>query len=308
MLYKEVEVALGINSFYSKQRLAQLHENIKILRHPDHAKVGVFLWAHHEKLVVIDQNYAFVGGIDLCYGRWDDHHHRLTDLGSIAHVESSPFSAFVKGAQMMLTGVATGIDQLDSSTPLPDKKLVIMNPEDRLILEQAQITDDTYREKRDSPEMERRSRMLLVADSIKAKGKGLMSRLTLNESEMNQPSSDNVDGEGTRNLYFNQDELKEAATGGTIDPSKSFENKLAIDLSGQAKLWIGKDYCNFIIKDFVNLDEPHDGKFGKVELGKLERSKATWKGVRLGKSSLRVLAPILRSLRLITWDGLALEV
>lgn len=56
---------------------------------------GTLLWAHHEKVIVIDQNIAFVGGIDLCYGkmkishlilnnltlfhisgRWDDHHHR----------------------------------------------------------------------------------------------------------------------------------------------------------------------------------------------------------------------------------------
>lgn len=48
----------------------------QVLRHPDHAKAGVFLWAHHEKVVVVDQTYAFVGGIDLCYGRWDDSHHR----------------------------------------------------------------------------------------------------------------------------------------------------------------------------------------------------------------------------------------
>lgn len=55
LLYKEVEMALGINSFYSKQRLSQMHENIKVLRHPDHVRIGVFFWAHHEKLVVIDQ-------------------------------------------------------------------------------------------------------------------------------------------------------------------------------------------------------------------------------------------------------------
>ncbi|KAG8228995.1 hypothetical protein J437_LFUL009158 [Ladona fulva] len=82
MLYKEVELALGINSYYSKQRLVTLHpENIKVLRHPDHAKAGVFLWAHHEKVVVVDQSIAFVGGLDLCYGRWDDPMHRLTDVG-----------------------------------------------------------------------------------------------------------------------------------------------------------------------------------------------------------------------------------
>jgi phospholipase D1/2 len=58
LLYKEVEMALGINSFYSKQKLVQLHENIKLLRHPDHVRMFQFFWAHHEKLVVIDQTYA----------------------------------------------------------------------------------------------------------------------------------------------------------------------------------------------------------------------------------------------------------
>ena len=72
-------MALGINSFYSKQKLGQLHENIKLLRHPDHVRIGVFFWAHHEKLVVVDNMMAFVGGVDLCFGRWDDPCHALTD-------------------------------------------------------------------------------------------------------------------------------------------------------------------------------------------------------------------------------------
>ena len=37
------------------------------------------MWSHHEKTVVIDQTLAFVGGIDLCYGRWDTHEHPLND-------------------------------------------------------------------------------------------------------------------------------------------------------------------------------------------------------------------------------------
>uniref|UniRef100_A0A8C1YVE2 phospholipase D n=1 Tax=Cyprinus carpio TaxID=7962 RepID=A0A8C1YVE2_CYPCA len=83
MLYKEVELALGINSEYSKRTLLQLHPNIKVMRHPDHVSSSVYLWAHHEKIVVIDQSVAFVGGIDLAYGRWDDVEHRLTDIGSV---------------------------------------------------------------------------------------------------------------------------------------------------------------------------------------------------------------------------------
>ncbi|KAG9346396.1 hypothetical protein JZ751_006707 [Albula glossodonta] len=81
MLYKEVELALGINSEYSKRTLMNMHPNIKVMRHPDITSV-VFLWAHHEKMVAIDQTVAFVGGIDLAYGRWDDCHYRLCDLGA----------------------------------------------------------------------------------------------------------------------------------------------------------------------------------------------------------------------------------
>ncbi|XP_061030641.1 phospholipase D2 isoform X3 [Eubalaena glacialis] len=77
LLFKEVELALTINSDYSKKVLMLLHPNIKVMRHPDQ----VTLWAHHEKLLVVDQVVAFLGGLDLAYGRWDDLHYRLTDLG-----------------------------------------------------------------------------------------------------------------------------------------------------------------------------------------------------------------------------------
>ncbi|XP_011247099.1 phospholipase D2 isoform X4 [Mus musculus] len=77
LLFKEVELALGINSGYSKRTLMLLHPNIKVMRHPD----LVTLWAHHEKLLVVDQVVAFLGGLDLAFGRWDDVQYRLTDLG-----------------------------------------------------------------------------------------------------------------------------------------------------------------------------------------------------------------------------------
>lgn len=84
LLYKEMEIGLSINSIHSKHVLMQLHENISVLRHPDITRGAPLLWSHHEKLVVIDQFVAFVGGIDLCFGRWDTVHHQLTDLGGIS--------------------------------------------------------------------------------------------------------------------------------------------------------------------------------------------------------------------------------
>uniref|UniRef100_A0AC35U608 Phospholipase n=1 Tax=Rhabditophanes sp. KR3021 TaxID=114890 RepID=A0AC35U608_9BILA len=84
LVYKEMEMALNLNSLWMKKHMQGLHPNIMVMRHPDHyPSTGTFFWAHHEKLLIIDQIIAFVGGLDLCYGRWDDNEHRLTDLGSI---------------------------------------------------------------------------------------------------------------------------------------------------------------------------------------------------------------------------------
>jgi phospholipase D1/2 len=80
LIYKEIEMTLPINSAYSKRVLTLAHKNIKVLRHPDHLnepnQLMSIMWAHHEKLVIIDQAVAFFGGIDLCYGRWDNHLHK----------------------------------------------------------------------------------------------------------------------------------------------------------------------------------------------------------------------------------------
>jgi hypothetical protein len=87
LIYKEIEITLPINSAYTKRILGLSHRNIKVLRHPDHINEPnqflAIMWAHHEKLVVVDQSVAYFGGIDLCYGRWDNHFHKLTDCGSV---------------------------------------------------------------------------------------------------------------------------------------------------------------------------------------------------------------------------------
>lgn len=42
--------------------------------------------------------------------------------------------------------------------------------------------------------------------------------------------------------------------------TESEEDILERGLLGSARLWIGKDYVNFIYKDFQNLDQPFEGK------------------------------------------------
>src|SRR5690349_5629862 len=44
--------------------------------------IDVSRWSHHQKTVVVDQQLAFVGGIDLCLGRYDPNEHALTDYAS----------------------------------------------------------------------------------------------------------------------------------------------------------------------------------------------------------------------------------
>lgn len=115
IVYKEISQALTCNSAHTKAALEQLcprgdagHGNIYVMRHPDHdpflhgadmtffwvcsllspsvLDVAVAVWgltgaqAHHEKFVVIDHKVAFVGGLDLCFGRWDMHQHPLADI------------------------------------------------------------------------------------------------------------------------------------------------------------------------------------------------------------------------------------
>ncbi len=92
IIYREVEAALTCNSEHTKHALQSLcpegspgYGNIKVMRHPDHnflenAADMTFYWAHHEKLIVIDYELAFIGGLDLCFGRWDDHQHILSDM------------------------------------------------------------------------------------------------------------------------------------------------------------------------------------------------------------------------------------
>ncbi|KAG9236350.1 hypothetical protein BJ875DRAFT_456734 [Amylocarpus encephaloides] len=92
IVYREVEAALTCNSRHTKHALQGLcpkgtpgHGNIVVMRHPDHnvlenAADMTFYWAHHEKFIVIDYNLAFIGGLDLCFGRWDSHQHPLADV------------------------------------------------------------------------------------------------------------------------------------------------------------------------------------------------------------------------------------
>lgn len=258
-------MALGINSYYSKQRLVEAHENIKVFRHPDHARVGVFFWAHHEKIVAVDQTFAFVGGIDLCYGRWDDFRHRLTDLGSITT------GSVVKEKLWPLPDVTSPAGGQNSSKhvsiDVPDntKRLPHLEPGDKLLMNIATSTPIPENTKRNTPEMERKNMLDKFRDNMKEKGKEFMARITTAESGSDTLHDGKTGGGAAdKSVFFFDEELRDGAKGADFVDPVPFESAVLNNLDGQAKYWIGKDYVNFIIKDLTNLDAPYVGKIFSV--------------------------------------------
>jgi phospholipase D1/2 len=80
ILYQEVSSkTTPVESAYAKQRMTNLHPNIMVQRSPSHFSTGTFYWAHHEKMCCIDESIVFMGGVDLCFGRWDTPQHVLVD-------------------------------------------------------------------------------------------------------------------------------------------------------------------------------------------------------------------------------------
>lgn len=75
LIFKEVKLALSLDSNHSKNVFNKLHKNIRVTRHPK--KNLDLLWSHHEKIVIIDQRVGYVGGIDLCWGRYDTPEHKI---------------------------------------------------------------------------------------------------------------------------------------------------------------------------------------------------------------------------------------
>ena len=80
LIYAECSLALTLNSAHTQQALESLHPNIQVERHP--LGCSDLLWSHHEKLVIIDQIIGYVGGLDLCWGRWDTHAHPIYEIAN----------------------------------------------------------------------------------------------------------------------------------------------------------------------------------------------------------------------------------
>uniref|UniRef100_A0A8C6CSB4 Phospholipase n=1 Tax=Moschus moschiferus TaxID=68415 RepID=A0A8C6CSB4_MOSMO len=246
MLYKEVELALGINSEYSKRTLMRLHPNIKVMRHPDHVSSSVYLWAHHEKLVIIDQSVAFVGGIDLAYGRWDDDEHRLTDVGSVKRIIGGPSLGSLTAETTESVESLCLKDKNES-----DKDLPILNPPDDANSKLKGIGKPSKFSKFSLYRQLHRHH-LHDTDSI--------SSIDSASSYCNHCRSRQNLIHGLKphlKLFRSSSESEQGLTRPNIDTAslRSVQTRVG-ELHGETRFWHGKDYCNFVFKDWVQLDKP----------------------------------------------------
>ncbi|KAF3932217.1 hypothetical protein ABW20_dc0110131 [Dactylellina cionopaga] len=90
IIYRNIGAAIPIDSAYTKYSLLDLHPNIYVQRSPNQLRQNTFFWAHHEKLLIVDHTVVFLGGLDLCFGRWDTPQHALVDDKFTGFDETGP--------------------------------------------------------------------------------------------------------------------------------------------------------------------------------------------------------------------------
>ncbi|ENN82360.1 hypothetical protein YQE_01265, partial [Dendroctonus ponderosae] len=93
--------------------------------------------------------------------------------------------------------------------------------------------------------MDRKNVFIDLTHKVKIKGKALINLVYApTEDEGIKPNTPDINIDGTDEVDGKQD---------LQTPEQIIET-----LDGSAKLWVGKDYVNFIVKDFTNLDLPFD--------------------------------------------------
>ncbi|KAL2081324.1 hypothetical protein ACEWY4_023177 [Coilia grayii] len=286
LLYKEVEVILGLNSDYTKKTLTGLHSNIRVIRHPDHVPSAALLWAHHEKTVVIDQSLAFLGGIDLAYGRWDDSQHRLTDVGSVRRSPQPSPALSPTNTITRLCTVTLGDGDEEQRCSLVGE---LPTPEPR--------TGEAAGEQEAGGEAGTGAGAGAGAEVVAGVGMGFgagaeelslkvpSGRLQRGPSE--ERSRGAPEGPDTKALgaragvmsrpvpprdWYSKSLSLRSSESGSLGLGLGLPHSLPLphdtssmrsyisnnELYGETRFWHGKDYCNFILKDWVKLNKPFD--------------------------------------------------
>lgn len=68
----DYQTAIVLGQINDELNLSGKDRRVHVIRASSRATVNVRYFSHHQKQVIIDQRIAYVGGMDLCYGRFDD--------------------------------------------------------------------------------------------------------------------------------------------------------------------------------------------------------------------------------------------
>lgn len=208
--------------------------------------------------------------------------------------------------------------------PEQDQQMQMLSEEDRVMA--SQVPENI---KRNTPEMQRKN----IIGKMKTRGKDILNKLV----PVGDESPGHTDGTGRAensndhsvsythgsqkqtNVNFNSDFIGAEKPAYVEPPSrkqKEVKGKTKGDsffdgLSGSAKLWIGKDYVNFIVKDFNNLDLPYQDFIDRSttprmpwhDIGALVQGAAArdvarhfiqrWNAVKMEKAKLNHMYPCL---------------
>lgn len=265
LLFKELEFALGLMSSRTQSILEQegKNPNVKVMRHPKNTTTSMSMWSHHEKCLVVDQSLAFMGGIDLCYGRWDDDMHRLTDLGreeNVTEFKEPPEAVAAKesnqgaedpaavlpectldSALKQMNILAFNVTSAITSQPIPldEKNLYKKLSMDGAVLGEDMSTTERFRQKY----RRFKQRMHQYKDDVEDKLEEYGIEFDSSTESLSDPLSDQLDS---------GDQISLADT--------LYHHDLPV-LSTEYYYWEGKDYSNCYKEDFKDLEEFSKGSF-----------------------------------------------
>lgn len=155
-----------------------------------------------------------------------------TPSGDAIYPIPAPYYSKFEPPQTILETAST---PSEPSTPLPQ-----LVPGDNLLMPNGQFTENL---KGNTPEMERKNFLVSIKDGIKTKSKDLIKMMY-----------------APHEIMVNEDEHDDDHQHDTTEVPEDIVNTL----DGSAKFWIGKDYVNFIVKDFTNLDAPFDDFIDRI--------------------------------------------
>ena len=76
LIWHSSKIAMDLKADWNVDYLESISPNVQVLIHP---QLHPLLWSHHQKFVVIDDSLACLGGIDMCFNRYEDARYLITD-------------------------------------------------------------------------------------------------------------------------------------------------------------------------------------------------------------------------------------